>query len=187
METQTDVPPLECHTGRSKREFPLPRPEGEGFGAIGFSFLLTTSLIAVANRTIFEPAGRLPEIASLLWISMVAFLLVMDIHIAGSVAFWAKCQFARFAKRHWERIVRNDPRPATISIGFELFGRDFDRFRIALPDVTKTYEHSKELERRDMAGDAVSQESPIGEFDAIRQRIVRSRADRTSGYEGGNG
>ncbi|MBI1321811.1 hypothetical protein GC170_01290 [bacterium] len=153
METKSDARPLEDDTGRSTRDFPLPLPGGEGFGVIGISFLLATFLLAVSNLTIFEPAGRLPKISSALWISMLMFMLVMDIHIAGGIAFWAKCQVARFAKVHWVRIVRNDPWPSTISIGFELFGRDFDRFRIALPDITKidwTSGQATELAGRDM-------------------------------------
>lgn len=124
-------------SGRTTFEFPLSGTENSCTGVAGFSLLLVTFLIAVANLTIFPTTAGFPKLASVFWVGMVLFMVIMDFHLAGGFAFWVNGHLMRFAKRHWVRIVRNDSAPPTISIGFELFGRDFDRFRTELSNVTK--------------------------------------------------
>ncbi len=122
---------------RTTHDLPLPRPEERGFALFAISSLLLSCLFAVANLTIFEKAGGISKIASLLWIGMTLFVVTAGIQEAGGFANWVNGQISLFAKRHWVRIVRKVSEPATIAIGFSIGRQDFEWFRIEVSKLTK--------------------------------------------------
>lgn len=114
----------------------VPPSPGGCCGALGaLAFVGGFVALAVGNLADYRHTPLIGIVASVLWLALVTFVLVVGVWAAGGIIPSAVACLGLLSRRDFADVSRDDKR-VVIGFGYELFGRRFYYLRIDREQVT---------------------------------------------------
>jgi hypothetical protein len=110
-------------------ELPIPHPAGAVWVTVGYLLVLLFVVIATGNLFYARHIPLSATIASLLWLSLVGFVTLLNLRDEG-VEQYVVNRLGTYSRRHYVRATPSIGKAKSISIGYQLFGRDFSYLNV---------------------------------------------------------